>query len=167
MGALAGFGAYTWIDRVFRRTRHGWGSIERRVHRTSHLSPIHQSATPSIQSANAPVSKGLCLLVVGASFVSSYAGVAHRMTLRTYMDGSCLAPTGCDSVKLTDDQFLPPDLPRIMRGEAWRLLTSQLVFQETPQTVLGAFLIYTFRQLERQVSGRTNEWHGMVRDDDE
>lgn len=38
-----------------------------------------------------------------------------------------------------------------MRGEAWRLLTSQVVFQEHPQTLLGGFLLYTFRQFERQV----------------
>lgn len=42
-------------------------------------------------------------------------------------------------------------MPRILRGEAWRLLTSQIVFQEHPQTILGGFLLYTFRQFERQV----------------
>ena len=44
-------------------------------------------------------------------------------------------------------------MPLVLRGEVWRLLTSQLAFQEHPQTLLGAFLLYSFRQLERQVRG--------------
>jgi len=77
---------------------------------------------------NAPVTKGYCLLVVGASLLSSYTQSGPALTL---------------------------DLARILRkGEIWRLLTSQLAFQEHPQTVLGTFLLYTFRHFERQMGSR-------------
>lgn len=77
---------------------------------------------------NAPVTKGYCLLVVGASLLSSYTHSGPALTL---------------------------NLARILRkGEIWRLLTSQLAFQEHPQTVLGTFLLYTFRHFERQMGSR-------------
>ncbi|EWM28854.1 Derlin [Nannochloropsis gaditana] len=77
---------------------------------------------------NAPVTKGYCLLVVGASLLSSYTHSSHTLRL---------------------------DTTRILRkGELWRLFTSQIAFQEHPQTVLGVFLLYTFRHFERQMGSR-------------
>eukprot|EP01038_Epipyxis_sp_PR26KG_P016494 gene16494-22514_t len=46
------------------------------------------------------------------------------------------------------------DLPHLYRGELWRLISGQLIFQSLPQTVVGLILLYTCRQFERQMGIR-------------
>ena len=46
------------------------------------------------------------------------------------------------------------DIFRIGNGQLWRLITGQLIFENMGQTVVGAMLLYTFRQFERQMGSK-------------
>ena len=46
------------------------------------------------------------------------------------------------------------DLYAIGQGNIWRLLFSQLIFENTAETVVGLMLLYIFRQFERQMGTR-------------
>ena len=46
------------------------------------------------------------------------------------------------------------DLFKLGKGEFWRLLLSQLIFENTAETVVGLMLLYIFRQFERQMGTR-------------
>ena len=46
------------------------------------------------------------------------------------------------------------DLFKLAEGELWRLISSQLVFENTAETVVGVILLYQFRQFERQMGTR-------------
>lgn len=46
------------------------------------------------------------------------------------------------------------DLFKLGEGELWRLIASQLVFENTAETVVGVILLYCFRQFERQMGTR-------------
>lgn len=47
------------------------------------------------------------------------------------------------------------DIGRLcFHGELWRLLTSQIVFNQNAQALVGLILLYTCRQFERQMGSR-------------
>lgn len=46
------------------------------------------------------------------------------------------------------------DLFKLGKGEFWRLLLSQLIFENTAETVVGLMLLYILRQFERQMGTR-------------
>ena len=46
------------------------------------------------------------------------------------------------------------DFYAIGQGNIWRLLFSQLIFENTAETVVGLMLLYIFRQFERQMGTR-------------
>lgn len=46
------------------------------------------------------------------------------------------------------------DLTNIMNGQVWRLFTSQLVFENMAQGLIGTIILYTTRQFERQLGVR-------------
>src|ERR1700740_885090 len=43
------------------------------------------------------------------------------------------------------------DLERLMHGEVWRLITSQLIYRNKAQAIVGLILLYSTRQFERQM----------------
>ncbi len=47
-----------------------------------------------------------------------------------------------------------PDLERVMNGELWRIFSSQIIFRNKAQAVVGLILLYTCRQFERQMGSR-------------
>lgn len=41
-----------------------------------------------------------------------------------------------------------------MQGELWRLASSQIIFRNKAQAIVGLILLYTCRQFERQMGSR-------------
>lgn len=46
------------------------------------------------------------------------------------------------------------DIFKLFRFQLWRIITSQLVFRESAQLIVGLILLYSFRQFERQMGSR-------------
>jgi membrane associated rhomboid family serine protease len=51
-------------------------------------------------------------------------------------------------------KILSLDLFKIGDGQLWRLLSSQMIFESTAESIVGLMLLYTFRQFERQMGTR-------------
>lgn len=51
----------------------------------------------------------------------------------------------------SSSQIISLELFKLGEGQLWRLLSSQFVFENLAQTVVGLILLYTFRQFERQM----------------
>lgn len=77
MGAVAGFGTFI-VGQGSKKSILPFTLTHNSIKR--HQPYNNQRPT----TANAPVSKGLCLLVVGASVLANYAGVSRRMTLGAF-----------------------------------------------------------------------------------
>ena len=54
----------------------------------------------------------------------------------------------------TSHSHIALDLSNIYNGEVYRIALSPLFFLDTPQVIVGLILIYTLRQLERQMGSR-------------
>ncbi len=50
--------------------------------------------------------------------------------------------------------FSLQDVERVLQGEVWRLATSQIIFRNKAQAIVGLILLYTCRQFERQMGSR-------------
>jgi membrane associated rhomboid family serine protease len=75
--------------------------------------------------ANVPVTKGLLLLLGCNTLSSSIAGISNLQHLTL-------------NAIFTTRQY-------------WRLITSQLIFNNSTQLILGSIIIYNFRILERHL----------------
>lgn len=51
-------------------------------------------------------------------------------------------------------EWIGLDIFSIGSGQLWRLVTGQLIFENMAQTAVGAMLLYTFRQFERQMGSK-------------
>ncbi len=46
------------------------------------------------------------------------------------------------------------DIQQVLNGEIWRLASSQIVFRNKAQAIVGLILLYSCRQFERQMGSR-------------
>jgi membrane associated rhomboid family serine protease len=51
-------------------------------------------------------------------------------------------------------KFITLELFRLGDGQLWRIITSQLIFENLAQTAVGLMLLYSFRQFERQMGSK-------------
>lgn len=51
-------------------------------------------------------------------------------------------------------KFIALELFRLGDGQLWRIISSQLIFENLAQTAVGLMLLYSFRQFERQMGSR-------------